>query len=233
MPRKAYTLQEKAEAVEIARVLGSNTAAAQLGIDQRTIRGWMANSGDPDAITVPVGEFEEIRALAVARAKSMLASGKMTLSQVMTAAGIAEDKIAKAADRAARAEPLDPDALHLERIRREHGQPGVDFLTSCIRLSLRRQRIGPDPDGPSSPEIVAAIDDWELGCIRIALEDYGDLVTAKAAVDAELDRLAVLDAIALDEQLARNAESRARWEAESLIRRAEAYLAQPQPEARA
>jgi transposase-like protein len=76
--RTAYKPAQKQEAVALCRVMGAGAAGQQLGIDPRTIRGWMAQAGDPPELDGDEGTWQRLFDLAPARTEAALASGKLS-----------------------------------------------------------------------------------------------------------------------------------------------------------
>jgi len=92
MGRVGYTKAQMAEAVALAKIIGAEAAATQLGIGNwRTVRRWMVKAGnDMDEHLATPDEWRKIGDLAKARGMAWLASGKASGPQLLIAAGIAE-----------------------------------------------------------------------------------------------------------------------------------------------
>ena len=92
MGRVGYTKAQMAEAVALAKIIGAEAAATQLGIGNwRTVRRWMVKAGnDMDEHLATPDEWKKIGDLAKARGMAWLASGKASGPQLLIAAGIAE-----------------------------------------------------------------------------------------------------------------------------------------------
>lgn len=88
--RIAYTLQQKAEAVALATVVGAEAAADQLGMDVRTVRGWAAKAGKAPELAVQTSTWEKLLDLALARVGAALSSGKVRPKDAAVIAGIAQ-----------------------------------------------------------------------------------------------------------------------------------------------
>jgi hypothetical protein len=92
MARTAYSSADRAAAVTLARVIGAEAASKQLRLetakpyDKRSIRGWMAEFPD---LPIEASDWRKPADLALARATSMIATGRMTAVQVATVAAIA------------------------------------------------------------------------------------------------------------------------------------------------
>lgn len=99
--RKGYTAAQKAEALALAEVLGSEGASDQLGIDVRTVRGWRAAAGYRPDLDPPKDQLEALYDLALSKVTEQVASGKIKGTQLMTVLGVARDKL----DRARREQP--------------------------------------------------------------------------------------------------------------------------------
>jgi hypothetical protein len=99
MGAKAYSRTQIAEAIALGRVIGSEAAGKQLGIQPRTIRGWMAKAGDPPELQGDGPSWARLHSLAMARAEAMLTSGKLSAVASATVAAIAQrnaDKVTQA-----------------------------------------------------------------------------------------------------------------------------------------
>jgi len=92
--RKAYSHEQVREAVALARVVGAEVAAETLGMDARTVRGWLAKAGDPPELQGSASQWSQALELAQAKLGSKIASGKLTAVQLATVAGIAERNLA-------------------------------------------------------------------------------------------------------------------------------------------
>lgn len=102
MAGRHYTEPQKLEAVALARTVGADIAADQLGIDVKTVRRWLAKAGDAPELGADPGTWRALMDLAIARAASAVAGGKLTAVQVATIAGIA----ARNAQRDPKPEPV-------------------------------------------------------------------------------------------------------------------------------
>jgi hypothetical protein len=89
MPKR-YSPEQMREAVALARVVGAEVAAETLGMDARTVRGWLAKAGDPPELQGSASQWTQALELAQAKLASKIASGKLTAVQLATVAGIAE-----------------------------------------------------------------------------------------------------------------------------------------------
>lgn len=89
MPYVRYTGPQKAEAVALARVVGAEIAADQLGIDPRSVLEWMRKAGEGPWDDAPPGGWRDLMSLALARTTAAVASGKLSPTVVATIAGIA------------------------------------------------------------------------------------------------------------------------------------------------
>ena len=87
--RKAYSLQQKAECVALARIVGSTEAARQLGIDRRTVISWMHHAGGPPELLGDSATWTRLFDLAAAKVEKELTSGKLHPATAATIMGIA------------------------------------------------------------------------------------------------------------------------------------------------
>ena len=208
MPYRRYTPARRAEAVALARAMGAEAAAEQLGMDHRAIRAWLAKAGDGPELAAPSGSWRQLMILALARTTALVASGKLSPVQVATIAGIA----ARNADRdpapaastsawAAR-EPFlewaldsplwpadaDTDAivdaihyLHGELIRAANAEPGQSRRRAILAwFSGRTEDTAGQPiDAP--PDLL----EWAQAITTALVTEHGDLVTWVAFDRAE------------------------------------------------
>jgi hypothetical protein len=93
VPRIAYTLAQKQEAVALCRTMGAEAAAKALGMDPRTVRKWSEQAGDAPELAGNAGAWQRLFDLAHARVESMLSGGKLSATQVAVIAGIAQRNI--------------------------------------------------------------------------------------------------------------------------------------------
>jgi hypothetical protein len=93
VPHITYTLQQKAEAVALASVLGAEGASEQLGIDVRTVRSWAAKAGKGPELAVPTSAWQKLLDLAMARVGSALSTGNVRPKDAAVIAGIAQRNV--------------------------------------------------------------------------------------------------------------------------------------------
>lgn len=90
MGAKAYTTQQKLEAIALGRVMGAESAGKQLHVDPRTIVKWMRDAGDPPIIEGTQHQWRQQFDVAHARLMERLTGPRVTVAELATAKGIAE-----------------------------------------------------------------------------------------------------------------------------------------------
>jgi hypothetical protein len=105
--RKAYTLQQKAEAIALAAIVGSEAAAEQLGMDPRSVRKWASQAGRAPELSAKPDQWSRLHDLAMARVTSDLASGRMKPRDVAVVAAIARRNLSKPERPADARRPID------------------------------------------------------------------------------------------------------------------------------
>lgn len=87
--RKAVTPAQKHEAVSLAAVIGAEAAAKQLGWDPRSIRKWSGQAGKAPADAIAPADWKTLGELARSKVAAMLTTGKLSIRDAATVAGIA------------------------------------------------------------------------------------------------------------------------------------------------
>jgi hypothetical protein len=162
------------QAIALARAGGAEFAATQLGIQARTIRGWLSEAGDPPELDGTAEGWRRLLDLAQAKVESALTSGRMRPTDMAIVAGIAERNLAKLEDR--RQQPEVPDELAVwidarYATARERAM-AHDAVTLAIVQRLRADPSEPiDVEAPPDPEQARAVTEWAIA----HLEGIGDL----------------------------------------------------------
>jgi hypothetical protein len=237
--RIAYTGAQKREAVALARVAGIEAAADSLRIDPRTVRGWVAQAGDPPELDGNAAAWQRAFDLAHAKVEGILASGKASAVTAATIMGIAQRNIrdlerdrrppqdASQSAVAARDEFDDwlvdtVDAVAIES--EEKIEQTVAAVRAVVpKLLLRRANAEADPYGAPSahrvailawfsgrPEVPAGdILEWSQAQVLEVIETHGSLVAWHAFQQAEEESQQVRREAEMAEIEARAAASRA------------------------
>lgn len=201
--RKAYSPAQIAEAVSLATIVGAEAAARQLGIDPRTIRGWMERAGKApaDALTSP--DWQQLGDLARSQVAASLASGKVRPKDAAVIAAIASRNAAKPPTE------LDPETDEDEQFWAALVEQFGDHAHLALIASIRRMEDEPDADAKAVWEWVTSIPDlpaWREERMR------ADHDRMEAQLELNRQAAAAFTQRALDS------------ETEALIAQAEAYL---------
>lgn len=221
MPKVAYSTAQKAEAVALATVIGSEAAGQQLGITPRAIRGWAERAGKTPADSVSTSSWQSLLDLAMARVGSALAGGTVRPKDAAVIAGIAARNIREPKPEEPRTPEQDAYDAFVAELEARYPDPDQEHLAV---VALLRHHHGhgcmADDQGnyPPCPDPIP--DAWAY------LESLGDLEAWRAAADAR-------QRAAMDHWQRRRQEVRAEWEQRSLddetralLAAAEAYLAE-------
>lgn len=171
MPRVTYNTQQKLEAVALGRVIGSDAAGKQLGIDPRTIVKWMSKAGDVPELAGNPGQWQRLLDLAQARTEAALATGRVTAIQAATIAGIAQRNVSKPEPPPAPPTEAEQWGHDLEAALLNHHKGHAELAMIAILEWL--EELDPDGPTPSVEECIAH------------LEGLGDLVEWRARRTAE------------------------------------------------
>lgn len=224
MGAKAYTREQKAEAVALAHVMGYEPAANQLGIDPRTVLRWMRAAGKAPHLDAPAAGWQQLMELAQAKVAKALASGKVTPVQAATIAGIASRNAVR--------EPNETPAPKAEadqwidQLEAELEARGLNVDLAIVALISRHQdhgcRVGwDDKSYPECPEPPTTIED-DLAYV-LSLGDLSEWWERRAREKHE-DLVRQLET---NRQIAEAAKRRSLdAETEALVAAAEAFLAE-------
>lgn len=129
MPGKPYPPAKRAEAVALARVMGADAAAAELGMpDARPIRRWLAEAGDAPELQADPGTWRALLDVAMARTMAAVTSGRVSAATVATIAGIAARNVSR--------DPKPPEPTP------EDGIVPLERILEQERPDLRREDLG-------------------------------------------------------------------------------------------
>jgi hypothetical protein len=227
--RIAYTSAQKREAVALARVAGAEAAAEALGIDPRTVRGWLARAGDPPELEGNAAAWQRAFDLAHAKVEGFLASGKASAVQAATIMGIAQRNLASIErDGHGKANPAgEPtnveQAVDEFEVHVAERYPGVD-PSVVLQVLLGHERLAGEPMEADDEDVIGS---W-LDTLDELVQEHGSVEAAREWQRAEehrrLEQQLAKNAAVRDAALAAAREARLDEETRALLAAAEAYL---------
>jgi hypothetical protein len=185
MPNKHYSVAQRLAGAVIARLKGTEAAAAELNMDRRTIRRWLQAAPD-DGWTLA-------RDLAQARLQEALATGKVAPSQLATIAGIADRNVRygellrqREQRKAAEGAPTEDDAVHqaVELLPDELQVWLRDYLDALELCDAIRAHVGLPAVETEGEEPPAA--DWLASLQESTAEQRAEVTAELHAQIAEL-----------------------------------------------
>lgn len=222
MSRRAFTLEQKTEAITLAGLVGVRLAGDTLGIDFRTITTWSKQAGHRSEIDVEPDVWRRLHDGATRRVEAMLATGKLTASQTATVAAIAKRNMS-----APVARPAAPTDVELyidwveEWIAATYPDTSLDVAIAAC-LADRRLSEG-DPNGAVDIPTVIADLVATHGSIEAAREWQSAETTRQWQAQIAINRAKVEEMRIAAIQAALDDETR------ELIAAAEAFLAKGEP----